>query len=143
MKKIINAKRYDTDTAVEIAVWEPYVDYRNFNYIKETLYRKKTGEYFLHGEGGPLTKYRESVEDPNTWGYGEKIIPLTLEGAREWAEEHMDADEYEEEFELGDELNQVTFLLPGYLMEKVRAEAEERDCTFTDIFIESVKDRYK
>lgn len=85
----------------------------------------------------------EHQKECKTWGYGEKIIPLTLEKAKVWAEDHMDADEYEEQFELGDELNQVTFLLPGYLMEKVRAEAEERDCTFTDIFIESVKDRYK
>ena len=34
----------------------------------------------------------------NEWGYGEEIQPLTVDEAKAWAEEHLDADEYEEIF---------------------------------------------
>ena len=140
MKKIIGGKRYNTETAVEIAVWEPYYDYRDFNYIREALYRKKTGEYFLHGEGGPLTKYREPVEDPNTWGYGEKIIPLTIEKAKKWADEHMDADEYEKIFEVEEE-DSVLFsvLLPETLYAELKAEAEEKGVSMKEIVVDRLK----
>lgn len=97
MKKIINGRLYDTDTAREIA-WDTNMDdVGNFRWYKETLYRKKTGEYFLHGVGNGLSKYGEAVEQ-NAWTRGEKIVPLTLEEATAWAEAHMDADDYEEEF---------------------------------------------
>lgn len=140
MKKIIGGKRYDTDTATEIAVWEPYYNYRDFNYIKEVLYRKKTGEYFLHGEGGPLTKYRESVGDSNTWGYGEKIIPLSIEMAKKWAEKVMNADEYEKEFEIAEEDNILfSVLLPETLYAELKAEAEEKGVSMKEIVVDRLK----
>ena len=36
--------------------------------------------------------------DQNNWSGGERIIPLTVEKAREWAEENLDADDYQEIF---------------------------------------------
>ena len=53
MKKIINGKTYNTETAKEISEWSEGV-YRDFTYIGETLYRKRTGEYF----------YMEKAEQP-------------------------------------------------------------------------------
>ena len=50
MKKIIKGKVYDTDTARELASWANGGNWRDFSHLEETLYRKKTGEYFLHGE---------------------------------------------------------------------------------------------
>ena len=38
MKKIINGKRYDTDTAKELGSWS-YSHYGDFAYVCETLYR--------------------------------------------------------------------------------------------------------
>ena len=91
MKKIKNGKLYDTDTAKSIGSYQ-YLGESDFHYVYEELYRKKTGEYFLYGEGGPASRWA-SYNGDGYWA-GEDIRPLTDEQAREWAEEHMDADEY-------------------------------------------------
>lgn len=93
MKKIINGKKYDTATAKEVGSYQKGYG-RDLSYYREDLYRKKTGEFFLCGEGGPASKYAESCGN-NSWSGGCQIIPLTYEAARTWAEEHLDADEYE------------------------------------------------
>ncbi|MCQ4774944.1 hypothetical protein NE634_14595 [Lacrimispora saccharolytica] len=96
MKKIINGKKYDTETARVVGSWS-YGNPGDFRYQVETLYCKKTGEYFLEGEGGPLTDYRTSV-GTNSWTGGCQLIPYTLEEAQQWAMQYMDGDDYEEEF---------------------------------------------
>ena len=40
-----------------------------------------------------MTKYAVCVAQ-NEWSGGEKIIPLDLDSAQKWAEEHLDGDEY-------------------------------------------------
>ena len=97
MKRIIDGKKYDTETAYMVGQWENMYDVSNFHYFSESLYRKRTGEYFLFGEGGAMSKYAETVGQ-NQWQGGEKIIPLTYENARKWAEEHLGVDVYESEF---------------------------------------------
>ena len=97
MKKIINGKKYDTETATAVGSWSNNYSCRDFNHCAETLYRKKTGEYFLYGYGGPMSKYAESCGQ-NEWSGGERIEPLSYVNARQWAEEHLDVDEYEAEF---------------------------------------------
>lgn len=95
MKKILGGKKYDTETACMVG------NYGNgnsgFGKCYEALYCKRTGEFFLYGEGGPMSKYGVAYGD-NEWGYGEEIRPLTVDEAKEWAEEHLDADKYEEIF---------------------------------------------
>jgi hypothetical protein len=97
MKKIINGRKYDTDTACMVGEWENMAYVSDFAYCHEILFRKRNGEYFLYGEGGAASKYAESVGQ-NQWSGGERIIPLDYDHAREWAEKHLDADEYETEF---------------------------------------------
>lgn len=97
MKKIIKGRKYDTETAKELATWSNGYGVSDFKYCIETLYIKKTGEYFLYGEGGAMSKYSESCGQ-NCWCGGEKIIPLTVDKAKSWAERNIDADEYEEIF---------------------------------------------
>ena len=97
MKKIINGKVYDTDKAQEIGFEQNTGGCRDLHWVCETLYRKRTGEFFLLGEGGPGTNYAVSSGN-NNWGCGSKIIPLTWVAAREWAEKHLDADSYEAVF---------------------------------------------
>lgn len=97
MKKIINGKKYDTETAQMVGVWDNNLMYNNFSYCAELLYRKHTGEFFLHGKGGAMSKYAVSCGD-NSWRGGEKIIPLSEDEACKWAEEHLDWNEYEEIF---------------------------------------------
>ena len=92
MKKYINGKVYDTGTAREIGGASHYGK-GDYKWYEETLYRKKTGEYFLCGEGHAASPYRERVGD--MWGPGSAIKPLTFDEAREWVEANMSGDEYE------------------------------------------------
>lgn len=97
MKKIINGRKYDTDTAKFLVSESNGLGYRDFGYCEETLYRKKNGEFFLYGEGGPMTKYAQRV-DMNTWSGGCKITPLTEEEAKRWTEQRASVDAYEKIF---------------------------------------------
>lgn len=97
MKKIINGRKYDTETAIEIDSFDDKLGSSNFRHIEETLYRKKTGEFFLYGSGGPASKYRVTI-GTNWWSGGESIVPLTDDEAKEWAEQHMSAEAYESLF---------------------------------------------
>ena len=102
MVKFIKGKKYSTETATKLADWDNSYSINDHKYISETLYQKRTGEYFLHGEGGGLTRYATSVG--NAYTYGERIIPITEEEAREWAEEHLDGEGYEKIFGTVEEL---------------------------------------
>ena len=97
MKKIINGKKYDTDTAGYIGGYRRGYG-GDVNKFEEELYRKRTGEFFLYGWGGPGSPYAERTSSGNSWQSGSRIKPLPYEAAREWAEKHLDADEYEEIF---------------------------------------------
>lgn len=94
MKKIIGGKKYDTETAKEVGKYWNGLSYSDFGHVEEILYKKKTGEFFLHGMGGANTKYSQSCGQ-NCWCDGSAIIPMTESEARKWAEEHLDCDEYE------------------------------------------------
>ena len=92
MKKIINGKKYDTETSTRCGGYK-YGLVGDFNHEEETLYRKKNGEFFLHGEGGACTKYAKCCE-PNSFTGGENIIPMTEEDAKKWGETYLNYDEY-------------------------------------------------
>ena len=98
MKKIIGGKKYDTDTA-KILGSAGYSHPGDFSFWAEHLYQKKTGEFFLHGIGGPMSRYARRI-GPDEWTGGEEIRPLSLKEAREWAEKHLEAEEYEQIFEV-------------------------------------------
>lgn len=134
MKKIINNKVYDTSTAREIGC-NSYSNPRDFHYWCETLYCKRTGEYFLHGEGGPRSRYSEQIEQ-NSWSSGEKIIPLSYENARKWAEENLAADEYEREFgEITEDetAETINVSMPAALAAKLRRRAQEEGVSVSKI----------
>lgn len=97
MKKIINGRKYDTETATLMATASSNQPCNDFSYWAEELYRKRTGEFFLYGEGGPMSRYAESCGQ-NSWSGGCDITPMTEEKARQWAERHLSVDEYEEIF---------------------------------------------
>lgn len=92
MRKIINKKLYDTETATYISDYT-YGTPRDFSYVSESLYQKRTGELFLHAEGGPMSKYGKSYGD-NSWGYGEEIIPAADFDVKEWVSQYCDAETY-------------------------------------------------
>lgn len=92
MKKIISGRLYDTDTAKSLGSYWNGCGAGDFNYLCEELYQKKTGEYFLCGTGGALSKYRKYVANGSVGST--EIIPYTEEEARAWAEKYLEADEY-------------------------------------------------
>jgi hypothetical protein len=80
MKKIINRKVYNTETAELLGEYWNGLSTKDFHYIYEQLYKTKKGNWFLYYSGGALSKYGES-------GSGtEGIIPLEPEEAYEWLE---------------------------------------------------------
>lgn len=97
MIKIINGKKYDTETAKMVGSWDNGYPTNDFHYCSETLYLKKTGEFFLFGDGGAMSKYSESCGTNNRCGSCE-IIPFTEDEAKEWAEELLTGEEYIEIF---------------------------------------------
>lgn len=96
MKKIINGKKYDTATAQLIGEDSWGGGKSDFHWTSEELYKKKTGEYFLFGEGGPASGYAKN--EGYGWCAGEEICPLTIDEAKDWAERHMTVDAYESVF---------------------------------------------
>lgn len=138
MRKVINSKKYDTDTAELIGSWHNNFEIRDFSHCSESLYRKKTGEYFIHGEGGPSSKYAENIGQ-NEWSGGEKIMPVGYAEAKKWAEENLDADEYEAEFgEVAEDDSKVAVSLSisSSVYESVKREAAKLGVTISS-YVES------
>lgn len=140
MKKIINGKRYDTDTAQKVGVYRNGFSTTDFKYILEDLYQKKTGEFFLHGQGGAMTKYAKACGQ-NSWTGGERILPMSYEEARTWSEEHLEVDEYESifgEVEEDESRKTVTLSLSATVIEKLKREASKSGKTQSQIIEELV-----
>lgn len=97
MKKIINGKRYDTETAKQIAYWENGSSYSDGHWMEEELYRTKNGNWFLHGKGGAMSPYSRPV-DSNARTSGADLIPLDADAAKAWLESHDCITELEEHF---------------------------------------------
>ncbi len=85
MKTIIDGKTYNTETAkfIKRDKYSEGIPTSDLEYYAERLYQKKTGEYFLYGNGGPNSKYSKQTRE-NEWTSGEKIIPLTEVEANAW-----------------------------------------------------------
>jgi hypothetical protein len=97
MKKILSGRKYDTETATLVGEWWNGCGSNDFYYCVEHLYQKKTGEFFLYGEGGPMSRYAK-YNGENSYSSGENIVPLLLGEAKKWGEEHLDAEKYEKIF---------------------------------------------
>ena len=93
MKRVIGGKLYSTDGAKKLGFWSNGLGYGDFSHCEETLYRTKSGAYFIHGVGGPMSRYARSVGQ-NQWGDGEHIEPVDFDTAKRWAEEKLGVDEY-------------------------------------------------
>jgi hypothetical protein len=97
MKAVLDGKRYDTETAQEIAA-DGHGHSSDFNHWRESLYRTKQGAFFLAGSGGARSKYARNPRQ-NEWTGGERITVLTEAEALRWCEDHeIDADVIAEHF---------------------------------------------
>ena len=137
MKKIINQKRYDTDTAQSIGSVDNGYPGNDFNYACETLYRKKTGEFFLHCQGGANSIY--GVWTANTGRGGQQLKPISYDQARLWAEENLSVSEYEKVFgdvEDNDEMEKISLSLPSSTAEKIRRIVSRTGKTYGTVITE-------
>ena len=134
MKKVINGTLCDTDTAKKLGE-DSYSNPGDFQYWVETLYRTKSGKYFLHGEGGAMTKYAVCVSQ-NEWSSGEKIIPLDLDSAQRWAEEHLDGDAYIAAF--GEPEERTTVMISAATKAKLSDIKAKTGKSFGDIIADAV-----
>lgn len=98
MKKIIDGKIYNTETAKKIASYCNGLGNGDFRNLTETLYKSPKGTYFLHGEGGAMTRWSESNGN-TTWGSSD-IELLTIDEAKKWLERYGSSDIYEHTFEV-------------------------------------------
>jgi hypothetical protein len=96
MKKIINGKCYNTETATNLCTYWNGLSGRDFRNLSEGLYRTKKGAYFLAGEGGPMSKYSRPCGDMT--GGGEGLEPITKSEALEWMEKYGDTETIEKYF---------------------------------------------
>lgn len=138
MKKVINGKVYDTDTAREVGCFDSGAGDRLFGW-SETLYVKRTGEYFLFGEGGPGSKYSVRTGVNNTTGSA-KIFPLSYNDARKWAEDNLGGDEYIAEFgAIGEDDTNVklTLYLPASTIERAKRKVAQ-DGTTLSAYVEAL-----
>lgn len=115
MKKIIRGRKYDTETARKVGCKTEQAQYGDVDYA---LYRKRTGEYFVHAE------FSYMLDDGNP----DYIKPLSADEANEWAQEHLNADVYDAEFgEIvdDDETISASINLPRKTYDKLRRLAVE------------------
>ena len=134
MKKVINGSLYDTETA-KLLGEDSYSNPRDFAHWRESLYRTKSGKYFLYGAGGALTKYAVCVGQ-NEWSGGEKIIPLDLDSAQKWAEEHLDGDEYIKAF--GEPEERTTVMISAATKAKLSDIKAKTGKSFGEIVADAV-----
>lgn len=134
MKKIIGGKMYNTDTAKMVGEHEESYP-GEFDYVCEVLYRKKTGEYFIHGYGHAASRYAEPCGE-NAWNSGERIIPISYDKARQWAEDNLDVDAYEREFgEVTEDDSQVQLscMVSAQAMALIRRKAQQDGMTIAAV----------
>ncbi len=101
MKKVVGGKLYNTETATEIGSYSNGLSSRDFRNVSESLFKTKSGTFFLAGEGGPLSKYARSVGS-DTFG-DEDLVVLSPDEAQKWAEQYLDADTIVEHFNVSEE----------------------------------------
>lgn len=140
MKKIINGKLYNSETA-KLLGEDSYSHPGDLAYWSEELYQKRTGEYFLYGQGGPMSRYAQTTGQ-NEWSGGEQIQPLSVDAARKWAEKHLRADEYETifgEITEDDSKKNVTFSITKDAIEMLARMAAETGKTRSELVEEMIR----
>ena len=100
MKRVINGKFYNTETAELVADAESSAPYNDMRYWYERLYKTRRGAWFVAGEGGAMSYWSESCGS-NLRGPGSGIILKSEGEALEWCEQHeIDPDVVARHFEL-------------------------------------------
>ena len=96
MKRVIEGKVYNTETATKVAEYWNQLGRGDFNAIEEDLYVTKKGNWFMYYYGGANTGYSIS-----TGGYassGEGLKALSDNEAFEWLQKNEETQAIETYF---------------------------------------------
>ncbi|MDT2830274.1 hypothetical protein P7H62_03700 [Vagococcus carniphilus] len=96
IKKIIDGKKYNTETGILLASQE-YESRGSWKHLHEQLYKSVKGAYFIAYEGGPLSRYGIDIGNRQV-SSSKGIYLISEEEAKEFMAKHTDADKYEKEF---------------------------------------------
>jgi len=88
--KIIDGRRYNSETADHLADASARCPRNDFRFWEESLYRTKSGSYFLCGSGGPMTTWASHYGNSLSNGSGLRVLDESE--AREWVERYANAN---------------------------------------------------
>lgn len=129
MRRIIRNKVYDTYTAKKMGTFRDPEGNGDFDYYEVSLYRKKTGEFFLHTYGGPNSQ--------------ESIMPLTYDKAQEWAEIALAEEQYKSIFfgvvDEETEAEALTVQLPTAIATQLKRRTDKSDQLIKEAVAEALR----
>lgn len=96
MKKTLDGKTYNTETAIPLANWDNRENYGDYRFENQVLYVTKKGAYFIHGRGGGGTDWGTNNGNARCGGQG--IEPISKDEALRWCEKYGAEDVIEEHF---------------------------------------------
>ncbi len=119
---------YDTDKAIKLCQRSGGSGSAEF---VEELYRKRTGEFFLHGSGGALSNYARRNTD-GTLVQGERVIPISYAQAREWVRAYA-TDKFDAIFGVSEDGTKirVSIMLSNRAIDYTKQEAARRKQTIS------------
>lgn len=133
MRKILQNKVYDTDTASKImsVTLEAERSRDKKDIVTESLYRKRTGEFFL---------VREDM-------YGTKVLPQTYNDAKAWGiNNQMPQETIKSAFWESDSSPKKEALLisiPASMISRLRMEASSRNMSVSGLLEEIIQNTFK
>ena len=102
MIRIVNGKRYNTETATELCnISSNGYSRSDFNYDNTDLYVTKSGNFFIAGHGGARSRWAQSYGQNGSQG-GEGLRPLNKDDARNLLEQYGTAEQVEQHFPIED-----------------------------------------
>lgn len=94
MRKVIDGKTYNTETAAEVCDISPTGVYSgDFRYEDTRLYKSPKGTFFIAGEGGPMSRWAQP-EGQNGRRGGSGLYVIDTDEARSLCERHGSVDEF-------------------------------------------------
>jgi hypothetical protein len=147
MRRIINGKTYDTNTAEEVCALECRYYPGDFQHHETSLYRTPRGGWFLSGHGGPSSMWSRSVGQ-NSWSGGEGIQPLSRDEALAVLEGQGETDLIERYFgempEAGDgeeERDGFALRLPKWLKDRAQELAASEGVSLNSYVVEALRQK--
>jgi hypothetical protein len=102
MIRIVNGKRYNTETATHLCnISRGGYSRSDFSYDDTDLYVTKHGNFFIAGEGGAKSRWAQSVGQ-NSWSGGSGLRPIAKDDARNLLEQYGTPEQVEEHFPVED-----------------------------------------